>query len=659
MKKTVQLAATAAVSAMLALPSALAAPPSKFFTNYGVAVPVSQNRGNTGTKTKDGKEYVIVEMMDHRGGYGILQIDAETGEAKDSAFPFKLPYYDAQYCGILSSGNKVYTHFAEYFTEYDPEKQEFTACHRTKPRMALSMAEDYKGLVWGATYPNSGLFSYNPETKEFIDYGSINQENWPQYPNTFVVGKDGWIYVGIGNTKGQLIAFQPSSRKAVKLIPEDKRYNPSIVEVREYTDGKIRAFYKESGHLDNPKVYGWFELADGKATSCDAPTVKPVAPPRALRGWDGIMPSGRRATIDLKPRTLKLTDPKTKETKEVKFTYKTEGSSAMGVVRGTNGKFYVPGMWPFYFSEIDLKTGKRIIHDPPGWNQFNIMIPDRDTIWVGAYCGGLVYGFDPSKPWTKYRPDENKQSLDKNPAYYGKSNPDINRPYTLAITPDGKILAMGGAPDYGRTGGGLGLLNTETQKLETLSSDQVIPNESIYSLATISNDQLLIGTTIGAGTGGEVKANECTLAIFDFPTKKVIWKEKPFPGESAICSMTRLADGSIIGLSNKTQLFRFDPATKTIVAKARLPKVCGHAANTNGQGPRLFFQDKDGSCYLLCSRGIAKIDTTTCKATNFVKVPVHIENGGVIYDGKLFFVTASDLCSLDLAAFAQPSSQIE
>ena len=51
------------------------------FRHHGVATPVSNHRGTTVAVDGDGRNVVLVWLYDHRGGYAILMIDAETGEA--------------------------------------------------------------------------------------------------------------------------------------------------------------------------------------------------------------------------------------------------------------------------------------------------------------------------------------------------------------------------------------------------------------------------------------------------------------------------------------------------------------------------------------------------------------------------------------------------
>ena len=43
------------------------------------------------------------------------------------------------------------------------------------------MTEDDSGVIWSVTYPNNGVVSFNPATREFKDYGHVYSQNWAQY----------------------------------------------------------------------------------------------------------------------------------------------------------------------------------------------------------------------------------------------------------------------------------------------------------------------------------------------------------------------------------------------------------------------------------------------------------------------------------------------
>jgi len=79
------------------------------FLHHGVATPVSNHRGTVATVDGEGRNIVLVWLFDHRGGYALLWIDAETGKSEEFAMPFP-PGGDCPYSSILSSRNKFYTH---------------------------------------------------------------------------------------------------------------------------------------------------------------------------------------------------------------------------------------------------------------------------------------------------------------------------------------------------------------------------------------------------------------------------------------------------------------------------------------------------------------------------------------------------------------------
>ena len=112
----------------------------KGFRDHGVATPVSNHRGTVATVDGEGRNVVLVWLFDHRGGYALLMIDADTGKSEEIPMPFKVRG-DCPFSSILSSRNKYYTHFQSHFVEFDPVKRAFTFCRKTKPRMAMGMTE--------------------------------------------------------------------------------------------------------------------------------------------------------------------------------------------------------------------------------------------------------------------------------------------------------------------------------------------------------------------------------------------------------------------------------------------------------------------------------------------------------------------------------------
>jgi len=72
------------------------------FYNHGVAVPHSRRRGIVATVDNQGKNIILVWLMDYRGCYELLEIDALTGKTEEFTTTFS-PDRDAPYASILSS----------------------------------------------------------------------------------------------------------------------------------------------------------------------------------------------------------------------------------------------------------------------------------------------------------------------------------------------------------------------------------------------------------------------------------------------------------------------------------------------------------------------------------------------------------------------------
>ncbi|MBN2450542.1 MAG: hypothetical protein JXR77_09130, partial [Lentisphaeria bacterium] len=233
------------------------------FLDHGVATPLSNHRGIVATADASGRNIVLAWLMDHRGCYELLLVDAETGKTEE--FPIPAPTGgDSPFASILSSRNRFYTHFGSHFYEFDPERREFTCTHRTAPQMAMGMTEDDRGVIWSVSYPQSGVVSYDPRSGEFRDYGHVYRQNWQQYQRHVATDDAGILYFAVGNTASQIVAFDPTSGTATPLLPERERRHGSSTVVRD-RNGKV--YGQAFPGRDAP----WYELHRGQATRLDTP----------------------------------------------------------------------------------------------------------------------------------------------------------------------------------------------------------------------------------------------------------------------------------------------------------------------------------------------------------------------------------------------------
>lgn len=598
------------------------------FMHHGVATPVSNHRGTVATTDGQGNNIVLVWLFDHRGGYALLWIDAETGKSKEYPMPFS-PGGDCPYASVLSSGNKFYTHFNSHFCEFDPAKKAFTFCHKTAPQMAMSMTESADGVIWSATYPNCGLVSFDPKTREFKDYGHVHKENWRQYPRFIATDDTGYVYFGIGSTSGHILGLDPATGKVKPMMPESLRKH-GYGRVWSATDGKVY------GLLGDAR----FVFYKGEATRLDAEpkfTPRPIiASSQALFHRD--FPDGKKLVrCDTVERVLIVEDPKTGKRKRMTFDYSSEGAHVMGLAAAPNGTICGGTAFPMRFFSYDPKADKWI--NRAAYGQWNTVARQGDRFFVGGYGHGFLLEWDPSSEWVPTV----KNKAGCNPLFLAEAHPDINRPHDLLAHPDGKTVVLAGTPGYGMTGGGLLFWDRQTRKHVIVKHTEILPQHATRCLAALPNGKLLGGSTTAAGTGGEKKAKQAELYIMDLAGKKLDWHAPIIPGVQHYSDLCNAPDGLVYGVADWLTFFVFDPAARKLVYKKDMSDTLGRTCTQ--QGPRIFVKDDKGAIYMLFARGVARVAPKTFEVRLIARSPVTIGPGGTFHDGRIYFASGSHVYS--------------
>lgn len=606
------------------------------FFDHGVASPISNHRGVVSTVDGNGRNVVLVWLFDHTGGYALLMIDAETGKSEQFKMPFD-SWGDTPYASVLSRDNKFYTHFNSYFTEFDPVKRAFTFTGKTSRQMALAMTEDDEGKIWSVTYPNSGLASFNPKTRELKDYNSVNKENWLQYQKTIVADDAGWIYFGLGNASSQIFSFDPKTETIKSVMPQNERKLGMALVYRD-ANGKVY------GH--GPKTNDeWYELYKGESRKIGNYTPKPLKKP-VITGSQGLFytkfPDGTELkSLDLVNRKLITENPVSKIKNEVSFNYTSDGAIVMGVGTAPDGTIIGGTAFPMRFFNYDLKKDRWVNRQALG--QFNALVNQGKRVFFGVYAGGDLIEWDPTKPWI----NTEKGNKNSNPLYLTTVSPTIIRPYRIVAHPDGKTVILGGTPEYGATGGGLLFWDAKTKTEVLLTDSNVVPDQTSMSLVPLPNGKLLGGTTTSPGTGGEKKAKQALMYLMDMDSKKIEWQQPVFPGVQEYSEMILAPGGLVYGITDKNRFFVFDPVKKSVVHEENLMSTFGRT--TAEQSPRIFVKGPKGETYILFANGsIVEVTPKTYKMTLIAKSPGPIKAGGDYSNGHIFFVSGSHLYSYKL-----------
>jgi hypothetical protein len=572
--------------------------------------------------------------MDHRGCYALLSIDVDAGKAVEH--PVTFPLGDSPFASILSSRGKFCSHFGSHFVEFDPAQRSFTRCRKTAPQMAMSMTEDQHGVIWSATYPQSGLVSLDPQTGQFTDYGHLYQQNWAQYPRSVAVDDAGWVYLGVGNTACQIIAFDPRSSKVTPLVPESDRGHGSAI-VFAGTDGKVY------GQPNTAAADNWLVLYQGQATRVgQRPTfsARPI-----IAGSQGlfhtVFPDGRRVRdLDLLEGNLVVEDPKDTSQKTIHFEYQSEGAHVMGVAAAPNGTICGGSAFPMRFFGYDPRRDAWERHSAFG--QWNTIGRQGDQFFVGAYSGGHLLQWNPAAPWV----DTVEGRPDCNPRVLTQCSPTIIRPARLLAHPDGRTIIVGGTPAYGATGGGLLFWDRSRGERVLLTHEQVLPQHATMSLVVLPDGKLLGGTTTSPGTGGERKAQQAELYLLDQATKRIEWHVPVLPGVQGYTDLCLGPDGLVWGIADQTIFFVFDPANRQVVHQQSI--AAEFAATVSHQGPRVFVRGPNQEVYALCVRAIARIELPGWRIQLLAKSPVALTAGGDYLAGRLWFASGSHLYSYRL-----------
>ncbi len=610
------------------------------FTDHGVATPISNHRGTVCTVDGNGDNVVLQWIMDHRGGYAVLMVNAEKGGAEQFPIPFENVLKDSPFASILSSTNKFYTHFGDHFVEFDPIKPGFTFSEKTATQMSMGMTEDDNGVIWSATYPQSGIVAFNPKTREFRDFGHVYKQNWPQYQRYIAADDTGHIYFAIGSTASQIVALDPATSTATAILPEAER-----------TKGTAYVFRSMNG-----KVYGkankeegdsWYELYKGEArkvSEIDERAKPYISGSQALT--HASFPDGSKLlACDLVERKVSVTDPSSTGTsRTLAFDYTSDGALIMGLAKAPDNTICGGTCFPMRFFSYDPKTDK--ITNRAAYGQWNTITALKDKFYVGGYPGGFLLEWLPSKDWV---PTDSRKAS-SNPRFIDKVSPVIHRPHALLAMADQNTVVMGGTPAYGYTGGGLVFWDRASSSSTVIKDTDIIPDQAPFSLIELPGNKILGGTTTEAGTGGEQKANLAELFIMDASTKKMEWHAPLIKGAQGYIDLCEAPEGNIYGFADKKTFFVFDPVKRSIIHQADVSVELGNTVSD--QGPRIFVPVGE-KVYVIFEKGIAAVDHATFEIKLLAESPVKIQTGGDYLDGRIYFGTPSHIGSYDLNTAAK------
>lgn len=471
--------------------------------------------------------------------------------------------------------------------------------------------------IYGSTYGNGKIVSYNTRTGERRDYGQMRPGQ--AYTRPIVVGKDGWVYTAAGTTDPDYIALDPRTGEHHSSRPPDLAGTP----VAELAQGGWGKFLKGAdGHAyqrDNGK---WYRLVAGRAEAIEDSEL-PAAETLSLtdgRQLAGVSPEG----------AWTLRDPATGETTSGRFEYRSAGMEPFVLGEGPDGCIYGSTMLPLWLFRTDPQTGKHELLGNPsrsGGELYSLLALDG-RLWTFGYPEAYISSYDPKRPWNFGDGPEH------NPRNFGRMGDGHLRPRALVLGPERKLYVGSFAP-YGELGGAMGVFDPVAGEVVE-NYRHLIPDQSISALAHDPDSGLVFGGSDISGGGGTTPvATDAVFFIWDPVAKRLLHQTPPVPGDTNVAAMA-VADGKVFMVSRPSNtLSVWDIAGRVMVAHRPIP-FGGIVEVSMGR-------HTDGMVYALTRQGIIRIDPRTYEVTQLAQYEGGVSCGWVMNDDGIYFASGVHL----------------
>ena len=325
------------------------------FRNHGIASRAVESRGVATLRDRTGRNLVIALNNDHGERGWLLVTDIDAGTSEQVYFPAGVNHsfaLAAPFASFVSKQGRFYTGIGEVLIEFEPAAREWLYHGQpnggARPFIYQMFAEGPDGRIYAGTTAVGDkpchLGSYDPSTGQAADHGQMDPAE--KALRFLAFDAAGWLYCGIGNARGNLVAFNPQTGEKRQIPAEHER-----------TEGAGWVFAGRDG-----KVYGTaagknWRLFDGVGEVI-APTQRAPEQPASVIGWKdttGSFPDGRRLkAYHLEDGWLEIHDPKTGQTRRLVFTYQAVGGMGFtSLAPGPDGKLYGSTCHPMRFVCFD------------------------------------------------------------------------------------------------------------------------------------------------------------------------------------------------------------------------------------------------------------------------------------------------------------------
>lgn len=485
--------------------------------------------------------------------------------------------------------------------------------------------------IWGGTYPQAKLFSYDRCSGQFNDYGTLVEGQ--DYLRG--IARDGdHLYLSTGSIK-HLIRYNLRTQEKEEILLEKLTNTSGFLDRLWIVD---RYLFVASDYI-HMYVYDMdtFALIDQfdfdnlmLVTYPEDDQVLLYKDGEALRAWnkqyktsipiiDHGLPTGRckalkwvkqegedfvaLVTVNAEQAIIRLSDLTI-----VRSVLQIDPQPLMMTVFEVcpdDGNLYLGG-YHRGLSKYDPET-RKIDWTIGLFPQSEGLTFHKGLVYFGTYTHAHLYRYDPNKPldfdWFK----------GSNPDWIGQIPYKQDRPFTM--TSGDHYVFFGTVPDYGMHGGALAVWDTRTETLETFPN--MVENQSILGLA-YWNGYVFGSSSVWGGLGSPPVEGPAKIFVWDVENKRKIAEFVPaLPGTAPeplmIGGLSVGPDGLIWGVDDGT-IFAIDPETYQVV-KSKIIYPTAYAYSK--WRPICLHWGKDGLLYTSLARRITIIDPSTLEHRTF------------------------------------------
>ncbi len=632
--------------------------------DHGIALEsVNASQSNLHT-LRDGRE--IAYVFNSGQPVSLSVVDLHTGDLLDR---HEMEGYSVTAGHVVDEENDLF-----YFSvrspndgtlfRYDPHAQEVTQlATRVVGEDFLRSMLMLDGILYGTTYPNAKVYSYDPATGDIHDYGTVDEQSAYAWGFEEIDGK---LWVGTG-TNPTLREVDPQSGEITDIplpahIQESKDFvheiarHDDLVFVRTSPSGTrnlaiydlqtqdwccedvgLMGTWSQDSHdgafyyIVGSEVRG-YDLQERTDFSIgwqdsDLAGEQSGSHPLQLVELDDEDYPGVTLMAFRADGAAWFHNLQTGAGQVVEYPIQGAAATIQSLGLGPDGNPYVgPYLSSGLMSRLDHQTGE--LEGLNGPDQGDAIATVGDHLVVGTYSGAGFHAGDVSADWDWGTNPEQLFSIGREAGQDRVSD---------LVDADG--LAVGATiPNYGELGGALVIFDPAGGEPQVHRN--VVPDHSVVSLA-YQDGLIYAGTSIHGGIDSTPASGPAELFVWDVQAQELVDSVVPDESADIIHTLTFDDQGRLWGMTDAGTMFEFDPDERRVVNS-----VATGLRNSNiwGRVSEMAQSPVDGLIYGNAASRLFTFDPDTHDFT--LLEPTGVRYSAVHEDGTFYFTDRTNLFSL-------------